>query len=262
MTELHQKAQPLLAHLIELRRRLIWCTLIYAAAFGLCYEFADRIYDALAQPLVSALDGEQRRFIYTSLTEAFVTYLRVSAWGALCLTFPFIMMQVWLFIAPGLYKHERRAVSPFLVLTPVLFIAGAALAYFFVIPLAWKFFLGFEQAAMPGTLPIQLEARMAEYLNLTMSLLFAFGAAFQLPVLMLLLVRFGLLAPTDLAKHRRYAILIIFIVAAVLTPPDILSQFCLAIPLMALYEGGILMAKAMYPNNKTQEKTTEQVLHD
>lgn len=247
--------QPLVAHLIELRRRLLWCVLVFGCAFGLCYHLADNIYNWLAEPLISALDGEQRRFIYTSLTEAFVTYMRVAAWGALCITFPFIMMQVWRFIAPGLYRHERRALQPFLVMTPLLFAAGAALAYFFVIPMAWKFFIGFEQAAMPGALPIQLEARMADYLNLTMSLLFAFGAAFQLPVLMLLLVRFGILAPEDLAKKRRFAILIIFIVAAVLTPPDILSQFCLAIPLLALYEGGILAAKLMYPRNKDEQVT-------
>ena len=246
MSDGDQPKQPLIAHLLELRRRLIWCVALYIVAFGLCYEFAAEIYDWLARPLVAALDGEQRRFIYTSLTEAFVTYVRVAAWAALCVAFPFILMQVWRFIAPGLYRNERQALVPFLIATPVLFAAGAALAYFYVIPLAWKFFLGFEHMAVPGALPVELEARMAEYLNLTMSLLFAFGVAFQLPVLMLLLVKFGILTPEELSKRRRYAILIIFIVAAVLTPPDIMSQFCLAVPLMALYEGGIIAAKLLY----------------
>ncbi len=257
MHEEDHPKQPLVAHLIELRRRLFWCVGLFIVAFGACYHFADYIYDFLAQPLVEALNGAQRRFIYTSLTEAFVTYMKVASWGALCITFPFILIQIWKFIAPGLYRHERNALRPFLVLTPTLFVTGAVFAYFVVIPIAWKFFIGFEQAAMPGTLPIQLEARMADYLNLTMSLLFAFGVAFQLPVLMLILVRFGILAPEDLAKKRRMAILIIFIVAAVLTPPDILSQFCLALPLMLLYEGGIIAAKIMYPKKTETEEQAD-----
>lgn len=244
--------QPLVAHLIELRRRLLWCAGFYLLALLCCYEFANRIYDFLAFPLLQALGGPgnegARQFIYTSLTEAFVTYLRVAAWAALCVTFPMILVQVWKFIAPGLYHHERRALGPFLVATPVLFVAGAALAYFLVIPLAYKFFLSFEQMAMPGQLPITLQAKMGEYLNLTMSLLFAFGAAFELPIFLLLLVRFGIIPPQALAQKRRYAIVAIFIAAAVLTPPDIFSQLCLALPLMALYEGSVIAARFLYPN--------------
>ncbi len=240
--------QPLIAHLIELRRRLIWCMGFFIIAFIGCYECADKIYDVLAHPLLQALDGATRQFIYTSLTEAFVTYVRVAAWAALFLTFPVILVQVWKFIAPGLYNHERRALGPFLTATPILFACGAALAYFIVIPLAYKFFLSFEQIAMPGQMPITLQAKMGEYLNLTMSLLFAFGAAFELPIFLLLLVRFGIIPPEALAQKRRYAIVIIFIAAAVLTPPDVFSQLCLAIPLMLLYEGSVIAAKFLYPN--------------
>ena len=244
--------QPLIAHLIELRRRLIWCMGFFIVAFLVSYEYANRIYDVLAHPLLRAL-GDQgkdgaRQFIYTSLTEAFVTYVRVAAWSALFITFPMILVQVWKFIAPGLYNHERRALGPFLVATPILFACGAALAYFGVIPMAYKFFLSFEQAALPGQLPITLQARMAEYLNLTMSLLFAFGVAFELPIFLLLLVRFGIIPPEALAQKRRYAIVIIFIAAAVLTPPDIFSQLCLAVPLLLLYEGSVIAAKFLYPN--------------
>jgi sec-independent protein translocase protein TatC len=252
--------QPLVAHLIELRRRLIWCLAFFVIAFVACYELADHIYDLLAQPLLQALDAQgkenARQFIYTSLTEAFVTYVRVAAWAALFVTFPVILVQVWKFIAPGLYRHERRALGPFLAATPILFGLGAALAYFMVIPLAYKFFLSFEQVALPGQLPITLEARMGEYLNLTMSLLFAFGAAFELPIFLLLLVRFGIIPPEALAKKRRYAIVIIFAAAAVLTPPDVFSQLCLAIPLMALYEASVIAARFLYPNIPASDELT------
>lgn len=235
-------------HLTELRSRLLWCLLFFAVAFTVAYIYAADIYRFLAHPLATVLAGEDRRLIYTSLTEAFMTYMKVAFWAALCVSFPFILIQIWRFIAPGLYKHEQNAVRPFLIMTPVLFLLGASLAYFYVIPLAWQFFIGFEQAALPGSLPVQLEARMTEYLSLTMSLLFAFGVAFEMPVLLLLLVRLGVIRPEDLVAKRRYAIVIIFVVAAVLTPPDAISQCMLAVPLLLLYEGTIIYAKLAYRN--------------
>jgi sec-independent protein translocase protein TatC len=240
--------QPLLAHLAELRNRLLWCALLFVLAFGVAYEYAQDIYALLVRPLAATLEGDSRRLIYTSLLEAFTTYLRVAFWAALCVTFPFFLVQVWRFMAPGLYNHERRALRPFLILTPVLFAAGAALAYFYVIPMAWSFFASFQSPAPAGGLAVQLEARMADYLSLTMSLLFAFGAAFQLPIILLVLIRMGIIAPADLAAKRRYAIVIIFIVAAILTPPDAISQLALALPLILLYEGTIIYAKLAYKN--------------
>lgn len=235
--------QPLLAHLVELRKRLMWSLLAILLAFGLCYAFAPEIYGFLVQPLADVTEGEPRRLIYTGLTEAFVTYIKLALWAGCFLAFPVIAAQIWMFVAPGLYKHERRAFLPFLVATPILFLLGAAMAYYFVFPMAWKFFLSFEVGAGPGSLPIQLEARVSEYLSLSMTIIFAFGLAFQLPIFLLLLTRIGLLSAAKLAKFRRYAIVLIFIVAAVITPPDVISQVSLAVPLMILYEISVLAAR-------------------
>jgi len=237
------KGQPLLAHLIEFRKRLIYSLLAVTAGFVVCYFFAPAIYGFLVRPLAEASGDEPRRLIYTGLTEAFVTYIKLALWAGCFVAFPVIASQVWLFIAPGLYKHERRAFFPFLMATPVLFLMGAALAYYFVFPLAWKFFLGFEVPAIEGVLPIQLEARVSEYLSLSMTIIFAFGLAFQLPVVLVLLTRIGLLSAAKLSQFRRYAIVLIFVVAAVLTPPDVISQISLAVPLMLLYEASIWAAR-------------------
>ncbi len=235
--------QPLLAHLLELRRRLIWSLLAVLAGFIVCYFFAPQIYAFLVRPLAEATAGEPRRLIYTGLTEAFITYVKLGLWGGCLLAFPIIAAQVWMFVAPGLYKNEQRAFLPFLVATPALFIAGASMAYYFVFPLAWKFFLSFETSGAQSGLPIQLEARVSEYLSLSMTVIFAFGIAFELPVILILLTRVGLLSAAKLASFRRYAIVLIFVAAAILTPPDVFSQLSLAIPMLVLYELSILGAK-------------------
>lgn len=243
-SEIHDPMrQPLLSHLLELRKRLIFSLLAVLAGFIVCYIFAPQIYGFLVRPLALVTEGEHRRLIYTGLTEAFVTYIKLALWAGCFLAFPVIASQIWMFVAPGLYKHERRAFLPFLIATPVLFLAGAAVAYYCVFPLAWKFFLSFEMPPAPGTLPIQLEARVSEYLSLSMTVIFAFGVAFELPVILVLLTRVGLLSSEKLSKFRRYAIVLIFIAAAILTPPDVISMTSLAVPLVLLYELSILGAK-------------------
>ncbi len=239
--KLQDQKAPLLEHLLELRRRLITSFLILLVAFGVTYYFADPIYNFLVQPLADAFEGEEgRRMIYTGLAEAFFTELKVAFYAALFIAFPLMAIQIWKFIAPGLYKNERRAFLPFLIATPVLFTAGGALVYYIVIPLAWRFFLGFEQPGGEGTLPIELEARVGEYLSLVIKLIFAFGISFQLPVLLILLNKAGLLTLETLKKGRRYAIVLAFAFAAIMTPPDIISQIGLGIPILVLYELSIL----------------------
>lgn len=242
----HTRA-PLMEHIVELRRRLIYCLIIFAAAFGVSFYYAQPIYAFLVEPLAAAYpDPGERRMIYTGLAEAFVTYMKLGMFGGVFLAFPFIAFQLYRFAAPGLYKRERRVVLPFLLAAPVLFIMGAALAYYGVIPLAWKFFVSFEQGAIEGMgLPIRLEARVGEYLSLTMHLLIAFGAAFQLPVVLTLLALAGFVKTDYLRRGRRFAIVIILVVAAIITPPDVFSQIGLSIPLYLLYELSILSCRAM-----------------
>lgn len=254
-------AETLYAHLIDFRRRLMGSLLAILVGFLISYVFAADIYAFLVRPLAEATEGEPRRLIYTGLTEAFVTYIKLSLWAGCFLAFPVIAAQVWMFIAPGLYKHERRTFLPFLIATPILFLMGAAMAYYFVFPLAWKFFLSFEVPAVAGSLPIQLEARVSEYLSLSMTIIFAFGLAFELPVVLVLLTRVGLLSSAKLSQFRRYAIVLIFVAAAILTPPDVISQISLALPMMVLYEASILASrwvekKGSEAGGQGSEKTT------
>ena len=244
------KAMPLLAHLVELRRRLMWSAGAFLIAFALCYHFSHAIYSFLAAPLAHILQqrtGQSRGLIYTALYEAFFTYIKVAVFGALFLAFPVIATQIWLFVAPGLYRSEKRAFLPFLVATPVLFIAGAALAYYFVFPTAWRFFLSFQSDNGAGGLPIQLTAKVSEYLDLVMKLIFAFGIAFQLPVGLTLLAKVGIISSRGMRKFRRYAYVGCFIAAAILTPPDVLTMTGLAVPLVLLYEISILCARLVEP---------------
>jgi sec-independent protein translocase protein TatC len=250
-------AQPMIAHLLELRRRLLNCVAAFLLATIGCYMLAPGVYGFLVQPLAEAFpDPAQRRLIYTGLTEAFVTYLRLAVFAGFFVSFPVIASQVYLFAAPGLYKKERRALIPYLVAAPVLFTSGAAFAYYFIFPAAWKFFLGFETTDAGG-LPIQLEARVSDYLSLVMHLIMAFGLSFQLPVVLVLLVRSGVISVAQLRKGRRYAVVIIVTVAAFITPPDLFSQIALSVPLYLLYEASILFCRSIAsPPEEQPESTT------
>lgn len=215
-----------------------------AVGTGICYLFVDDIYKFLLQPLANAMGPEDsNRLIYTSLTEAFFTSIKVAFFGGVCITLPFLLLQVWIFIAPGLYKNERNSFWPFLVATPVLFFLGAACLYYVVLPMAWPFFLSFQTTDVQTRLPIQLEAKISEYLGLIMTLMFSFGLCFELPVVMALLAKAGMIRAETLSSKRRYAIVLIFIVAGVLTPPDMLSQILLAVPLLILYELSIFLVR-------------------
>ena len=235
-------------HLIELRRRLLWSFIALGAAFGLCLYFARPIFGFLVQPLLQA---GQERLVYTQLLEAFFVELKVGLFGGLILSFPFIANQLWQFIAPGLYRKEKRALLPFLVLTPFLFLGGAAVAYYFALPLALKFLLSY-QGQMGGVEAEALPA-IGNYLSFVTRLIFGFGVAFLLPVLLMLLERAGLVTRDQLKRGRRYAIVIAFAVAAVLTPPDAVSMLLLAIPLVLLYEISLI---AIWFTERRRAKTS------
>ena len=248
------KESGFISHLVELRKRLISSLVCLLILFVICYYFSDYIYGFLVDPFAEAVknDNVERRLIFTALQETFLTYLKVSFFAAFFITSPFILIQIWKFIAPGLYEHEKNAIMPYLILTPVLFLLGGMLVYYLIMPLAIKFFLSFESAGLSTTLPIQLEAKVNEYLSLVMKLIFAFGISFQLPIVLSLLARIGLIDSQFLKERRKYVVVIIFAAAALLTPPDPITQIGLAIPLLILYELSILSVKII--ENKTKEK--------
>jgi sec-independent protein translocase protein TatC len=237
------RKQALLEHFRELKKRLIVCLVVFLVAAGVCYVYAPAIYQFLVAPLAENVADEGRRMIYTGLTEAFFTYLKLAVFGGLCLAFPVFAWQIYGFLKPGLYKNERGLVAPYLVAAPLMFLVGAAFCYYFIFPTAWKFFLGFETAGAGGGLPIQLEAKVSEYLSLVTHLILAFGFSFQLPVVMVLLTQTGMTKADTFARGRRYAIVGIVAVAAVITPPDLFSQIALSIPLYVLYELAIACSK-------------------
>lgn len=240
---LDDQKMSLIEHLTELRRRLMYAAIAFVVVFLICFYFSDTFFNFLVEPLASVWSGGDRRLIYTALHEKFFTNIKVAFFAAAFLSFPIFAAQVYMFVAPGLYKNEKGAFLPFLIATPFLFFGGGAFVYYIVMPVAWQFFTGFEQlAAGSGGLPIQLEPKVNEYLSLVMRLIFAFGISFELPVVLTLLAKVGIVSADGLKKKRRYAIVIAFVAAAVLTPPDPLSQLALAIPIIVLYEISIYCA--------------------
>ena len=252
MNDKKSKESSFVDHLTELRYRLLKSIIYIFIFFVISYTFADSIYSFLVQPYADAVKGDElnRRLIFTALHETFITYLKVAFFAAVFVGSPVLLIQIWKFIAPGLYKNEKKALLPYLVATPTLFLLGGMLVYYLVMPLAIKFFLSFETSAQLNTLPIQLEAKVNEYLSLIMRLIFAFGLSFQLPVILSLLARVGFIDSNYLKKRRKYVIIIIFSIAAILTPPDPITQIGLGIPLLILYELSILSVKIIEKKQK------------
>ena len=246
------------SHLIELRTRLLNSLIFIFFVFVISYFFSEQIYNFLVEPYAAAVRDEQnsRRLIFTALHETFITYIKVAFFASIFLGSPVLLIQIYKFIAPGLYKNEKKAILPYLISTPILFLLGGVLVYYLVMPLAIKFFLSFETLGSNTTLPIQLEAKVNEYLSLIMRLIFAFGISFQLPILLNLLARIGIVNSDYLRKRRRYVIVIIFAIAAILTPPDPITQVGLAIPLLLLYELSIFTVRF------TEKKSEKENLED
>ena len=248
----NDKEGGFISHITELRTRLIHSFIFLFVFFIFCYFFAEYLYGFLVEPYAQAVknDSIERRLIFTALQETFLTYLRVAFFASFFVTSPFILIQIWKFIAPGLYDHEKIAIMPYLVITPILFFLGGALVYYLIMPLAIKFFLSFESAGLTTSLPIQLEAKVNEYLSLVMKLIFAFGLRFQLPVVLSLLARVGVVDSEYLKTRRKYVVVIIFAAAAILTPPDPITQIGLAIPLLILYELSIFSVRLIEKKSK------------
>jgi len=251
------KEVSFVSHLVELRKRLIHSIIFLSVLFIICYYFSEYIYGFLVDPYAEAVKNDEinRRLIFTALQETFLTYLKVAFFAAFFITSPFILIQIWKFIAPGLYSHEKKAIMPYLFLTPILFLLGGMLVYYLIMPLAIKFFLSFESIGINTNLPIQLEAKVNEYLSLVMKLIFAFGLSFQLPVVLSLLARVGVISSAFLKKRRKYVVVMIFAAAAILTPPDPITQIGLGIPLLILYELSIFSVSII--ERKQEEKNAQ-----
>ena len=254
--DIDESRAPLLEHLIELRTRLIRSLVAILVLFMVGFYFAQDVYNFLVEPLFQiyrSLGQTDRMMVYTALHEAFFTQVKVALFSALFVSFPFVAAQIWMFVAPGLYKHEKGAFLPFLVLTPVLFFTGGAFVYYVMFPVAWEFFLSFEQVGGEETMAIQSLPKVSEYLSLVMKLIFAFGISFELPLLLTLLARVGLTTSKGLAEKRRYAVVMAFVAAAILTPPDPISQISLAVPIIVLYEVSILAVRLIEKRRAARE---------
>lgn len=255
------KKMPLLDHLVELRQRLFYSSIGLLIAFIGCWFVSQDILDFLLSPLDNAWYKKYGVrlpvVVYTGLTEAFFTRVKISFFGALMIAFPLLAVQIWAFVAPGLYKHEKSAFLPFLIATPILFILGAGLLYYILLPFAWQFFIGFQTIGGPNQTPIELLPRVGEYVSLVMKMIFAFGFCFQMPVLLTLLTKVGMIGSETLKQKRRYAIVIVFVVAAVVTPPDPISQLSLAIPMLFLYEASIWASKLIERQRNRREREEE-----
>ncbi len=257
--EVQETKMPLLDHLIELRQRMLKSVIVFVALFFACFYFAEDIFRFLVQPLASTMgEDSSNRMIYTALHEAFFTYVKVAFFAAAFLSFPVFAVQLWKFVAPGLYNEEKKAFAPFLVATPILFFLGGALVYYFIMPLAWDFFLSYQSPGGEGELAIQLEAKVDQYLSLVMRLIFAFGLGFELPVLLTLLARAGLVTSKGLKEKRKYAVVMVFVAAALLTPPDVISQIGLAVPILLLYEVSIFSAKLVEKKREERDQALDE----